>query len=81
MSKSTSNGGVEEVFILPLNSPNRYLRKQHFHDQQTRLSLWRDVSIASDERVYRMKTDQNVQLAIRARQTLANICCPSNERV
>jgi hypothetical protein len=26
MSKSTSNGGVEEVFILPLNSPNRYLR-------------------------------------------------------
>jgi hypothetical protein len=30
MSKSTSNGGVEEVFIVPLNSPNRYLRKQHF---------------------------------------------------
>jgi hypothetical protein len=30
MSKSTSNVGVEEVFILPLNSPNRYLWKQHF---------------------------------------------------
>jgi hypothetical protein len=28
ISKSASNGGVEEVFILPINSPNRYLWNQ-----------------------------------------------------
>jgi hypothetical protein len=61
MSKSTSNGGVEEVFLLPLNSPNRYLWKHHFSwptnamtptDRRvcrsggTRLSPLRSVSVA-----------------------------------
>jgi hypothetical protein len=61
MSKSKSNGGVEDVFILPLNSPNCYLRKQQLSwptgammptDRRvcrsggTRLSPLRSVSVA-----------------------------------
>jgi hypothetical protein len=46
MSKSTSNGGVEEVFILPLNSPNHYLRNQQ-------LSWPTDTMKPTDRRVYR----------------------------
>jgi hypothetical protein len=45
MSKSNSNGGVEEVFILPLNSPNRYLWNQQL--------LWpTDAMTPTNRRVY-----------------------------
>jgi hypothetical protein len=46
MSKSISNGGVEVVFILPLNSSNRYLRNQQ-------LSRPTDAMTPTDRRVCR----------------------------
>jgi hypothetical protein len=46
MSKSTSNRRIEEVFILPLNSPNRYLQNQQ-------LSWPTDAMTPTDRRVCR----------------------------
>jgi hypothetical protein len=64
MSKSTSNGGVEAVFILPLNSPNCYLQKQQLlwptdamtptdrcvcRSRGTRLTPQRSASVACNQ--------------------------------
>jgi hypothetical protein len=61
MSKSISNGGVEVVFILPLNSSNCYLQNQQLsgptdvmtptdrhvcRHRRARLSPWKGASIA-----------------------------------
>jgi hypothetical protein len=47
MSKRTLNGGLGDVFILPLNSLNRYLQKQQ-------LSGPTNAFVATEVRVYRV---------------------------
>jgi hypothetical protein len=74
MSKSTSNGGVEEVFIHPLNSPTVIFEISNFRDRQTRWHPPTDVSVALEGRVWRLwgvrlshVTNQTSSLAVRAR--------------
>jgi hypothetical protein len=55
MNKSTSNGGVEEVFKLPSTPLTVIFENSNFCDRQTR---WRppiDASVALEGRVWRLK--------------------------